>query len=560
MQRRHLLLLLALVVIALALTLSLMRNELAPEQLQREATPESVAPRAADSTVVGDPTSAIERQSPPVPPLPSTESPVVPKPALTGIVKESDYRGPLQHGVPDVLVEVLDKNGITLLATTTDEHGAFAFERLSPEAQAIATRPAPAGLPRLRHDLLGRNRRSEPPTRITLWRPPALTITGIVIDVSGNPVAGAIVGTNRPYAPLNGEAGQVLEGEAPARSAAATTMTDGRFELQSCPRGLHLLRAECGGRSGSVQASANDAGVVIRLGSHFGTITVTGQLTDMVTGAPIAGAEVWMRPLRRSKPGGHSMAATYTTTDQQGRYELQGLVAGTYSFGSLPDGFAKAETEVECEARQHVVDLTLLPARSVRVRVLTTDGQPAKGIQVRVRDAAGKTVEVPGSMSILGDGAPVDASGIATLRRLPAAPLTLLAVHGDGVIAGSLELDLRTEAPPEVTIQVSSLVTKFARMHFFHLLDVDGKPATIEGSVVASSFNGDQLLSRVDGRWIAGRFCLGNDRIHNFPTPTIAVGAIAGACRVEIAAPGYQLVTLTLEPGAKSPTAVTLQR
>ena len=59
MQRRHLLLLLALVVIALALTLSLMRNELAPEQLQREATPESVAPRAADSTVVGDPTSAI---------------------------------------------------------------------------------------------------------------------------------------------------------------------------------------------------------------------------------------------------------------------------------------------------------------------------------------------------------------------------------------------------------------------------------------------------------------------------------------------------------------------
>ena len=97
-------------------------------------------------------------------------------------------------------------------------------------------------------------------------------------------------------------------------------------------------------------------------------------------------------------------------------------------------------------------------------------------------------------------------------------------------------------------------------MHFFHLLDVDGKPATIEGSVVASSFNGDQLLSRVDGRWIAGRFCLGNDRIHNFPTQTIAVGAIAGACRVEIAAPGYQLVTLTLEPGAKSPTAVTLQR
>src|SRR5690606_34869583 len=114
--------------------------------------------------------------------------------------------------------------------------------------------------------------------------------------------------------------------------------------------------------------------------------------------------------------------------------------------------------------------------------------------------------------------------------------------------------------PNEVTINLPTDVTHFARKHFFVLLGPDDKPAQIEGTVVASSFDGDTLLSRVEGRWRDGKFHFGNDQRSSHTNPTIAVGAIASVCRVEIEVPGYQKETLTLAAGAKSPTRIRLRR
>lgn len=557
MHPRHLLLLLVVVLIALAAWSLLMGDDPTTGPLERKASQEQVVPRVTESIVVSAPTLAVERKAAPAPASTSSPSSAVASPALSGLVKEEGG-----EGLPDILVELVDATNTTLLAVTTGAQGEFAFEQVAPEANALVTRPSPHGLPRIRHALP----RARPGSRpggagIVLWRPPCGVITGRVIDEAGAPVAGAIISTDRPYVTMGTGNWDVLEGEKPRMLFEAKADAGGHFALTFAPRGPHLLRGKHGDRSGSVKVDANEAGVVIRLGAHLGgAIAVTGQLTDRVTGAPIVGARVWVQRVRRSDHGSSTIGVADATTNLQGRYEVQGLEAGTYEIGSMPEGFSKGETEVECDARQHVVDLALLPARRVRVRVLTADGQPAKGVHVHVRDAAGKTVEVPGSMGMLGNGVRVDAKGIVELRRLPAAPLTLLAVQGEFVAAGRLELDLRSEAPPEVTIAMPSLVTSFARQHFFNLLDAEGKPATIEGIVVASSFDGGQLLSRVEGSWLAGKFCFGNDRQFDFSTPTIAVGAIAGACRVEIAAPGYQLVTLTLEPGERSPTTVTLRR
>ena len=109
-------------------------------------------------------------------------------------------------------------------------------------------------------------------------------------------------------------------------------------------------------------------------------------------------------------------------------------------------------------------------------------------------------------------------------------------------------------------IELAKPAGRLTRNHYFLLLGPDGKPAEIEGTVVASAYDGDQLLSRVEGRRRGDKFVFGNDEHDDFRDPTIAVGAIAGAVRVEIEAHGYQTVTLTLEPDAKSPTTVTLQR
>lgn len=99
----------------------------------------------------------------------------------------------------------------------------------------------------------------------------------------------------------------------------------------------------------------------------------------------------------------------------------------------------------------------------------------------------------------------------------------------------------------------------FARTHYFKLLGPEGKPAQIEGTVVAESFDGGALLSRVEGHKRAGKFVFGFDECNDFDEPTIAVGAPAGACRVEIAVPAYQKETLTLEPDATSSTSVRLR-
>ncbi|MCB9885339.1 MAG: carboxypeptidase regulatory-like domain-containing protein [Planctomycetes bacterium] len=564
MTRPRLLAALGIALLSFVLWL-LLRSEPAPEPQRLPAEEEAAAPTAPPVHVEDSVPAAVERQAPPTPSdQRAAPGPSAPVTGLRGVVQEEG--GP---SLPDILVELLDAHGATVQATTTDAEGRFAFDQLAPDAATIATRPAPAGLPRIGHGM-PRSRGPGPggpgpggaaSSTIRLWRPPSGAITGIVVGDRGEPVAGATVGTDRPYVSLGMVRWKVLEGEEPRMSASATTAADGRFELPFCRHGQHLLRARLGEQSGSVKVDADAAGVVIRLGTHLGgAVVLAGQLTDRITGAPIAGARIWIQRVRRAEHGSSAIGVARVATDLQGRYEVQGLEAGLYGLQTMPDGYAPAAAEGEFADGNHVLDLTALPARQVRVRVVLPDGRPVKGAQVRVRDAAGGTVQVPALMDMLGDGVRTDAEGVARLRRMPAAVLTLSAACADFTAAGRIELDLRQGAPEEVTIELPSAVASFARQHFFKLLDVHGKPAVIEGTVVASAFDGEQLLSRVEGRWRDGRFYLGNDQQYDFAEPIVAVGASAGACRIEIAAPGYQVETLTLEPGAQSPTKVTLRR
>lgn len=559
MTRPRLLVSLGAALLSLALWL-LLRGGAMPEPQRPPFESKTFAPPVAETGFVADSAPAtIERHASPAP---ASQDPAADAPAsatgLSGVIQEENG-----ECLPDILVELLDDDGTTLQATKTVADGKFAFDWVAPEARTIASRPAPAGLPRIAHGKLplrGHGPGGSSST-IHLWRPPAGIIAGIVVDDRGKPVAGATVGTDRPYVPLGKVRWDVLEGEEPRMSASSTTAADGRFQLPFSRHGLHLLRARRGEQSGSIKVDANAAGVVIRLGTHLGgAVVLAGQLTDRVTGAPIGGARLSIIRVRRSEHGSSAIGVARAATDPQGRYEVQGLQAGLYALRAMPDGYAPAAAEGEFADSNHVLDLTLLPARQVRVRVVLPDGGPAKGAQVRVRDAAGGTVEVPVLMDMLGDGIPTDADGVAVVQRMPAAQLTLLAARADFAAAGRVELDLRHAAPEEVTIVLPSSLASFARQHFFELRDSDGKAATIEGTVVASAFDGDKLLSRVAGRWRDGRFCVGNNQQYNFSKPIIAVGAIAGACRVEIAAPGYQVETLTLEPGAASPTKVTLRR
>jgi len=557
MTRHRLLLVLVAVVVAFGLFLLLRDRD--------DPTPGSAPPVAEPQPVPRvEPENAIERTPVADPPPrrrgPKTAGPAGPgrrrasdAPGLHGVVKE--HGG---GGVRGVHIELVDADGAALLSTTSADGGRFAFDQVVEQAKALTSRPSLDGLPIIRHTGLPVTTNQD----IVLWVPPTGHITGTVVDANGRPVAGADVGTDKPYMPMGMLPWQVVAGPKPKPAFSAKSDAHGHFEFRFARSGPHRLRANHDGRTGSVRADSNERGVVIRLGSHLdGAVTFSGTLTDRVTGAPIAAARVWVQRVSRTQGGYSATGVASATTDELGHYEVQGIDVGTYQLGTMPKGFARLEVdERQFAAGQHVVDMALLPARKLRVRVLLPDGQPAKRALVRARDLDGGTVEVPAFMRMMQDGVRVDDQGFAELRRLPASRLTLQAVRGDLVPAGQVELDLTSAAPELVTIRMPNAVTKFARKHFFVLLDADGKPAPIDGTVVASAFDGEELLSRVEGRWRGKDFVLGNNQQYDFSRPTIAVGASAHACRIEIVAPGYQPASLTLEPGAKSPTKVRLQR
>lgn len=247
-------------------------------------------------------------------------------------------------------------------------------------------------------------------------------------------------------------------------------------------------------------------------------------------------------------------------TDEQGRYEVQGLDTGRYEISTRPSGFAPGKTSApEYAEGFHTVDLTLDPARELLVQVVLPDGSPARGIVLRAFDQGSQRLEVEGRFQMLFDELSVGESGKARLRLLPAAPLTILAVRGDFYPAGKIAVDLTKGSPESVTIVMPTDGKAFGRNHYFQLQGPDGKPADVQGTATAESFLDGQLISRVEGRWVGKEFFFGHEGRNGFQTPMIAVGAPSGACTVVLTVPGYQSETLHLKADAVSPTIVNLR-
>ena len=159
------------------------------------------------------------------------------------------------------------------------------------------------------------------------FEPPTKTILGRVLDDKGQPVAGAEV------------TGYYTSIEAKRWIHAMKTGADGRFRFERClhPMVLHARSAD-GLRAGVARSGVQDAALDIVAGPVG---SATGRLLDL-KGDPIAkkplqyGIRIHMdEPENRlSMPlfGGKA------TTDDQGRFELVGLVSGeTYSLEFLGD-------------------------------------------------------------------------------------------------------------------------------------------------------------------------------------------------------------------------------
>ncbi len=106
------------------------------------------------------------------------------------------------------------------------------------------------------------------------------------------------------------------------------------------------------------------------------TVTVTGSVTNAITGEPIASVSVVL-----STTGGTSGA----NSDPSGRFRIPNVKAGAYRLAPSRIGFDSAAREIRIEAGVDPppFDLTMTPWPGVRGRVLDPEGQPVARARVR---------------------------------------------------------------------------------------------------------------------------------------------------------------------------------
>ncbi len=167
-----------------------------------------------------------------------------------------------------------------------------------------------------------------PPLRFAL--PRAVSVSGVVHDGAGEPVAGAVVKASHEGPGASGAITIGLGGFDPGSDESARTDDQGTFEYRYLPPGRLELEADGEGHAASdpveVQIapgeSIEDIVLVLRRGAH---------LSGEVRGA---GAQAGLEVRAREESGRHSES---TKADEGGGFEFDHLPAGTYDVeASLP--------------------------------------------------------------------------------------------------------------------------------------------------------------------------------------------------------------------------------
>ncbi len=242
-----------------------------------------------------------------------------------------------------------------------------------PEAAAFCLSPIPAR----HHDL-------------TLRLQAPRTLAGRVVDEDDRPVAGAVlrvVGQHlvTPNAmhmePTTWEWAQGIE--------KTETDAEGRFAFQRLNEGRYTLQAALENLSEGVietQVAAGQTDVVVRItAAAIRKAVLTGTITSAADGTPLADADVAVYP------AGGGMRRE-VRTDAEGRFELSGFEPGDYSVNTTAEGFAKRSQVASLALGDNPLEIALVRAVDVTVRVLRADGKPWPSGHAGLDDARGRSV------------------------------------------------------------------------------------------------------------------------------------------------------------------------
>jgi protocatechuate 3,4-dioxygenase beta subunit len=288
--------------------------------------------------------------------------------------------------------------------------------------------------------------------------------------------------------PLSGrvtnEAGAAVEahlnGEAKGGSASgsATTDADGRYELRGLPPGEVEVKVQARGYVAETRTADTREGARLDVVMKRG-LALRGEVVSEE--APVAMVGVF------ASRGGRGGAA-YATTDERGRFALEGLEPGRYTVSARASDGRHAEVEDVDAGRPAPLRITLeRKATAViagRVVGLPADGEPLMTmVQASSEDGAGMA-PVDGSLRFRMTDAPV---GAVTVRA------EAMSMNGTQRSSRPVELTLAANSETEVVLEfpddvvISGLITR------------DGTPVPFAGV----SFSRDDATSastRADAR------------------------------------------------------------
>jgi hypothetical protein len=214
---------------------------------------------------------------------------------------------------------------------------------------------------------------------------------------------------------------------------------------------------------------------------------VRGRVTDE-RGAPLAGAPILAQRsdgVVYGSPYGGALCAT--TSDQDGRFELDLLEAGSYlvSAGGAPFGLplgggrtlgrqVRDDVVVRAGTWQEGVDFELRPACTLRGTVRDGNGAPVVDAVLFVRDAAGRPLERFGTVRS-------DALGRFEYGGLAAGSYTLSARAGDLASGDSAAVELRCAGDETVDLTVAPGTLLIVKIEVDDQFDVEARVQVLDG-------------------------------------------------------------------------------
>ncbi|MFC7370130.1 carboxypeptidase regulatory-like domain-containing protein [Fictibacillus iocasae] len=327
---------------------------------------------------------------------------------LTGLVADPTTGNPISGAS----VTVTDQNGVFISSGTTDNNGGFVIQNLPAGTFNVTANASGFGTDSRSVTLTPGETEF---TQLSLLPNPG-SITGIIRDAAGTPVAGATV--------------RVLDSTG---AFVATVLSDssGLYLVPGLSAGSYQVNVNAEGFQTVVEGAQVVSNTATTLNITLSTVppgAVQGIVTSSVTGLPIAGASVQIRLLSPSGP----IFAT-TLTDPEGEFFVHGLQPNT-QYSAIVNGTnfgiqSQTFTAVSGETISLAFSLTPNPA-TVTGQVVGSDGTPLVNSVVRLVDSVTGAVLVetqtdrlgvytipdfdPGTYNLVASNPPVFQSQVST--------------------------------------------------------------------------------------------------------------------------------------------------